>query len=336
MSDATPIAEAAVGRALITGASGFVGRWLIDALHAAGWRVTAAAPTEPGAAALSDGGRAASWVVGDVRETAHLERALERAQPDAIFHLAGVTFVPAAARDPGATAEVNVVAAARLLGLVRERRRAGTLDPTVVVVGSAEQYGRHDERELPLSETAEQRPHSVYAATKAAQEAFALEAWRSDGVRVIATRSFNHSGRGQSPRFLLPGLVGRARALYASVLAGHAPRALMLGNQTPVRDFLHVSDVVAAYIALVARGRPGEVYNVASGEGHDVGSLARRVLRRFSLDVAVESDPELVRPVDVPALVGSPAKLRAHTGWAPALDLDALLDDLVAAPPAPA
>ena len=324
------------GRALVTGASGFVGRWLIDALHAAGWRVTAAAPSMPHGDLLSEAGRAASWVVGDIRETAHLEAALERAQPDAVFHLAGVTYVPTAGRDPGTTAEVNAVAAARLLGLVRERRRAGTLDPTVLVVGSAEQYGRHDERALPLSETAEQRPHTVYAATKVAQEAFALEAWRSDGVRVIATRSFNHSGRGQSSRFLLPGLVGRARALHASRLAGAPPGPLVLGNQTPVRDFLHVSDVVAAYIALVARGRPGEVYNVASGEGHDVGSLARRVLRRFSMDVPVESDPALVRPVDVPALVGSPAKLRAHTGWAPELDLDALLDDLIAAPPAPA
>jgi GDP-4-dehydro-6-deoxy-D-mannose reductase len=318
-------------RALVTGASGFVGRWLLDALADAGWEATALAPAAPEPATLSDGGRAALWLSGDVRDAAHLAEALDAARPDAVFHLAGVTFVPAAGRDPGLAAEVNVVAAARLLGLVRERRRAGALDPVVLVVGSAEQYGRHDAAELPLRETSELRPHTVYAATKVAQEALGLEAWRSDGVRVIATRSFNHSGPGQASRFLLPGLVGRARALRAA--GGAAP--LLVGNQGTVRDFLHVGDVVAAYIALVARGRAGEVYNVASGIGHDVGTLARRVLARFGLDHAVESDPALVRPVDVPALVGDAGTLRAHTGWAPRRDLDALLDALIDAPPPP-
>lgn len=321
------------GRALVTGASGFVGRWLIDALTVAGWQVTAAAPSAPDAATLSEASRGADWVVGDVRDGAHLTAALDAARPDAVFHLAGVTFVPAAGRDPGATAEVNAVAAARLLGLVRERRRAGTLDPTVLIVGSAEQYGRHDADELPLVESAEQRPHTVYAATKVAQEALALEAWRSEGVRVVATRSFNHSGPGQASRFLLPGLVARARRLAA---AGPDAGPLLVGNQDTVRDFLHVSDVVAAYIALAARGCPGDVYNVASGVGRSVGALARIVLARFGLTLPVESDPALVRPVDVPALVGSPAKLQAHTGWAPRRSFEALLDDLIAAPPPPA
>jgi GDP-4-dehydro-6-deoxy-D-mannose reductase len=227
---------------------------------------------------------------------------------------------------------VNVVAAARLLGLVRARRAAGTLDPVVLVTGSAEQYGRHEAPELPLREDAAQRPHTVYAATKVAQEALALQAWRTDGVRVVCTRSFNHSGPGQHARFLLPALATRAAALREAP----APGPLVVGNQTTTRDFLHVSDVVAAYIALVERGAPGEAYNVASGEGHSVGALARRVLARVGLDVPVESDPALVRPADVPALVGDASKLRAATGWAPRRSFDDLLDDLLAAVPAAA
>jgi GDP-4-dehydro-6-deoxy-D-mannose reductase len=151
-------------------------------------------------------------------------------------------------------------------------------------------------------------------------------------VRVIATRSFNHSGPGQSPRFLLPGLVARAVALRA-----RGGDALALGNQAPVRDFLHVADVVAAYIALAERGVPGEAYNVASGAGRSVGEVARRVLDRVGAAARLESDPALVRAADVPALVGSPAKLAAHTGWAPRRTFDDLLDDLIAAAaPAPA
>ena len=268
--------------------------------------------------------QATRWLAGDVRDAVHLGAALDAASPGLIVHLAGVSYVPAAGADPGLAAEVNVVAAARLLGLVRERRRAGTLDPLVLVVGSGEEYGRHD-GEAPLDEQAELRPHTVYAATKVAQEAVALEAWRSEGVRVIATRSFNHSGPGQNPRFLLPGLVGRAIALRDA-----GGDVLRLGNQSPVRDFLHVADVVAAYIALAERGRPGEVYNVASGQGRSVGEVARRVLDRVGADARLESDPALVRPADVPALVGSPAKLAAHTGWAPRRSFDDLLDDLIA------
>lgn len=290
-----------------------------------GWAVTGTSASVPNALASDAAARAATWMAGDVRDAVHLAAALDASRPALIVHLAGVSSVPEAGRDPGAAAEVNVVGAARLLGLVRERRRAGALDPVVLVVGSGEQYGRHDAAALPLDERAEQRPHTVYAATKAAQETVALEAWRSDGVRVIATRSFNHSGPGQNPRFLLPGLVGRALALRAA----HAPRALRMGNQAPVRDFLHVADVVAAYIALAERGRAGEVYNVASGVGQSVGAVARRVLARVGVEATVESDPALVREADVPALVGSPAKLAAHTGWAPAHTFDDLLDALI-------
>lgn len=330
-------------RALVTGAAGFVGRWLLPALVEAGYAVTATAlrhpsddgaPTHGAPPALPDDVR---WVRGDVRDAAHLDAALDAARPDVVFHLAGVTFVPAAGEDPGLATEVNVVAAARLLARVRARKLAGTLDPVVLVTGSAEQYGRHDV-DRPLREDDAQRPHTVYAATKTAQEAFALQAWRADGVRAIATRSFNHSGAGQHPRFLLPALASRALTLRAERARGAGAESLALGNTAPVRDFLHVADVVAAYIALAERGRPGEAYNVASGVGRSVADVAAAVLARAGVDVPIASDPALVRAADVPVLVGDAAKLRADTGWAPTRTFDVLLDDLLAAgsPAAPA
>lgn len=321
-------------RALVTGAAGFVGRYLVRALLREGWQVTGAsssgAPSAPGDADLA----AARWLEGDVRDPAHLAVAVDTAAPDLVVHLAGVSFVPDAERDPGAAVDVNVAGAARLLGAVRVRRKAGTLDPVVVVVGSGEQYGRHDAADLPLAETAELRPHTPYAATKVAQEAVALEAWRSDGVRVVATRSFNHSGPGQNGRFLLPATVRRARALRD--VAPGAPRRLVMGNQSTVRDFLHVEDVVAAYIAVAERGQAGRAYNVCSGVGRSVGDVARLVLDRLGVAGEIVSDPALVRPADVPALVGDPARLTADTGWAPRRTFDDLLHALIAAPDAPA
>lgn len=320
-------------RALVTGAAGFVGQWLVRELLAAGHEVTGLTPVDPSVAATllsTDEQADVDWLMGDVRRTEDVRRALDVAPPDVVYHLAGVSSVTAANSDPGAATEVNVVGAARLLGEVRVRRRVGVLDPAVVIVGSGEQYGRHDKSELPLTEDAEQRPLTVYAATKAAQEVLALEAFRSEGVRVVATRSFNHSGPGQAPGYLLPSLVRRALALRAGAANGGERRAaLSLGNTSSVRDFLHVADVAAAYIALAARGRSGEIYNVSSGVGVSVKELAVQVLAATGVKAPLATDPALARPVDVPALVGDNTRLRDATGWAPTRTLRTLIDDLV-------
>ncbi|MGH7633961.1 MAG: GDP-mannose 4,6-dehydratase, partial [Gemmatimonadaceae bacterium] len=235
-------------------------------------------------------------------------------------------FVPTVSQAPAAALEVNVVAVARLLSEATRRRAAGMLDPTILVVGSGEQYGRHAADAQPLAEQAELRPLNAYAASKTAQEVVALAAHRHDGVRVVATRSFNHSGPGQDPRFLLPALVQRALALRTTG-AGAAP----IGNTSPIRDYLHVADVVRAYVLLVERGTPGEVYNVASGTGTDVATLASRVLALAGVDAKLQVDASLVRPIEVPMLVGAAAKLHATTEWTPERSLDSIILDLLRA-----
>ena len=314
-------------RALVTGASGFVGQWVVRELVERGWEVSGTRLEDPPPrVAPNDPLASARWEVADVRRPEDLARLLDSDKPDAILHLAGVAFVPAAQADPGAAFEVNVVAAARLLGGLKVRRSSGTLDPLVLIIGSGEQYGRHDPTEMPLPESAEQRPHSVYAASKAGQELIALEAFRSAGVRVMATRSFNHSGPGQADRFVLPALVSRALALRSS-----GKRGLPIGNTTTVRDFLHVRDVARAYVDLIERGTPGEVYNVASGIGVDVGTLAQRVLALVGIDAILNTDAALVRPAEVPVLIGDAIKLRRATGWSPRFTLDSIIEDLIRA-----
>lgn len=313
-------------RALVTGAAGFAGQWVCRELIARGWEVHGTSLDAPPTVQPGDPLAAVRWRVVDVRRGEDLATLLDTGPFHAILHLAGVAFLPTAQADPGAALEVNVIAAARLLAAVKARRAAGTMDPVVLVIGSGEQYGRHDASEMPLAETAEQRPHSVYAASKAAQEQIALEAFRSGGVRVIATRSFNHSGAGQSDRYLLPALVCRALALRTS-----GGTALKVGNTTPVRDFLHVKDVARAYAELIVRGAAGEVYNVASGEGVDVATLAERVLALVGAHAILSTDAALVRPADVPTLVGDATRLRRATDWSPQFTLDSIIEDLIRA-----
>jgi len=317
-----------VPTALVTGAGGFVGQWLCQALLHRGWEVTGttvgAAPA-PGVLGV-DELASVRWRGIDLRpgvDRRTLSGLLDRVRPDAIFHLAAIAFVPAAGEDPMRALDTNVTAAVRLVDAMRLHRAAGTLDASLLVIGSAEQYGRRDDAR-PITEHDELRPRTFYAATKCAQEAFALAAARADGIRVVATRSFNHSGRGQAPEFLLPALVRRAIAARV-----HPDAPVPIGNVEPVRDFLHVEDVVSAYISLVERGRPGEVYNVSSGVGVTVGEIAAEVLSRAGVTGPLTVEDSLRRTVDVPFLVGDNSKLRADTGWQPARTRTAIIDDLL-------
>ncbi len=311
-------------RALVTGGSGFVAQWAMRGMLERGWSVSAAGiGALPTAGLLEREERdAIAWRSMDLTQQADVAATVSAAVPDVVLHLAAVSHVPEAMANPGYAYEVNTVGTVRLLAEVRRQRLAGAADPVVLVVGSAEQYGRHGEAEMPLGEDAEQRPLTAYAASKVAQEVAALQASRSDGLRVVCTRSFNHSGTGQAPHFLLPSIVRRALALPAG-------GTLRIGNGDTVRDFLHVADVVEGYLLLLERGTPGEAYNVSSGEGASVRALAAAVLQRLGITADIESDPALARAADVPVQVGNNSKLRRATGWAPRRTRDDIIDDLI-------
>jgi GDP-4-dehydro-6-deoxy-D-mannose reductase len=306
-------------RALITG-GGFVAQWLARALLARGDEVFVAGlagMTLPILTAAES--QRAHRIDADFRSASQVEAAVGASRPDLVFHLAGISFPPQAEQEPDATRDVNVGGAVRLLDAVEAHRLA----PLVLVVGSGVQYGRHDSAEMPLDEATELRPMGVYASTKTDQEAAALGYHARAGLRVICTRSFNHSGVGHAAHFLLPSLVERASAIRRG-----AEPCLRLGNDS-VRDYLHVDDVVTAYLSLAERGRAGEVYNVASGKGVSVRQLASDVLQRAGVSAEISMEPALVRASDIPILIGSPAKLSRDTGWKPVKTHADIIDDLL-------
>jgi GDP-4-dehydro-6-deoxy-D-mannose reductase len=190
------------------------------------------------------------------------------------------------------------------------------------VASTAEVYGRGPL--TPRRETDATAPVSSYAASKLAAEIAALEVHRRTGLKVVVSRAFAHTGKGQDARFVVPAL---ARRLLVARRA-KAP-VIKVGNLEPVREFMHVADVAEAYCRLLERGRAGEVYNVASGQGISLRDLLDRLMEIVGHRVIPEADPELVRAADIPYLVGDAAKLAAATQWTPRVGLDELLHEVV-------
>jgi GDP-4-dehydro-6-deoxy-D-mannose reductase len=201
---------------------------------------------------------------------------------------------------------LHVVAAARRHGAER-----------VLVVGSAEEYGRVDPALPAVTEDAPLRPITPYGVSKVAASFVALQAWLGSALPTIRVRPFNHTGPGQRADFLVPALAARIAEAEDT-----GSRTVAVGALDPVRDLTDVRDVVRAYRLLVAHAREGEVYNVCRGTGVTVGELARRMLASARGPCELRTDPGLVRPVEVPRLVGDATKLRRATGWEPRIDLD--------------
>jgi GDP-4-dehydro-6-deoxy-D-mannose reductase len=290
-------------RALITGGEGFVGQWLAAHLKESGDEV-----------AIID-------IETDVADAVAVRRAMIDVSPDAVYHLAAMTHVGESWENPSQVLRVNVLGTAEILAAAR----ALPANPRVLVVSSAEVYGVVAPDQLPLDEDTPTVPSSPYAASKLAAEAVALQAWRGYGQRVVVVRPFNHIGPGQSPNFFVPAL---AKRIVDARRSGST--SLRVGTLTTRRDFTDVRDVVAAYRLLIERGVPGEVYNVCSGRDVAMSEVAAQLLALAGSVLTLETDPELVRPVDVPVLRGDASRLRSVTGWQPTIPLAATLADVLA------
>ncbi len=293
-------------RALVTGASGFVGRYLVEALRREGAEIVACGgPNEK-----------TGLLPLDLADLASIRAALDIARPEFVFHLAAQTFVPESFASPSATYETNAIGTARLTQAVRDYGRSGEPMPRIVFTSSAEVYGRREAADFPLRETLALRPATPYAASKAAAEAILFAEARAFALDVVVARAFNHIGPGQSDRFVVPSLAHQ----LAAIAAGGAP-LLLVGNLNAARDFLDVRDVVAAYLSLAREGESGQAYNVCSGAAVKVRDLLRELIAIAGVPVEVREDPQRMRPLDVPLFVGSAEKLHARTGWVPAIPL---------------
>lgn len=306
-------------RLLITGADGFVGRWLTREALQQGWDVTAV---------IGPGGTPPSaWLERRGSEVEHFEADLDSLAAitriasvpcDALVHLAAVASGAEARRDPERATRINSVASVMLLTQVHELARR----PRLLMVSTGEVYGAGHEG--PIPEAAPRAPVSPYATSKAMAEEAIEDLAPGMELDVMIARPFTHTGPGQAPLYVLPALAARLRE--AKRTGAHE---VSTGNLDAIRDFLDVRDVVRAYLLLLEHGATGAVYNVASGEGRHLGQAFQRLAELVGVRAEAVLDPALARPADIPILIGDPSRLQAATGWAPQIPFDQTLRDLV-------
>lgn len=297
-------------RALVTGASGFAGGYLVHHLLGLGYEVVGG--VHGVRADVPDGCRP---VALDVTDRESLREIVAETRPDEVYHLAGI------ARPVGGSVgefyEVNFGGALNLLEAVREHApEAG-----VLLVGSAYAYGRVDR---PIPETEPLSPMNHYGVSKASADLLAY-CYALEGMNVVRARPFNHSGPGQSPDFVLPTLIEQ----FAEIEAGKRETKVRLGNLESVRDFSDARDVARGYHLALQKGRSGEPYNFGSGRGTSVRELFELVREEAGLGVELEVEPSRVRATDIPYLVADVSKAREELGWEVEISLERTLRDML-------
>jgi GDP-4-dehydro-6-deoxy-D-mannose reductase len=299
---------------LVTGAAGFAGSHVVQMLAGAGniigW--TRATPPPEEIAPL------AAWQQVDLLDRDAVRTAISRAKPDAVYHCAGAPNVAHSWRDTVSPLSNNVLGTHILLDALR---RAGS-GCRVVIPSSATVYAPSTSS---LTEESPVAPVNPYALSKLAQEQLGLISGREDGIEVIVTRSFNHTGPRQSAAFAAPNM---ARQI-ALIEAGAVEPMIKVGNLDAQRDMTDVRDMARAYAGLMEKGTPSTIYNVASGVARSMKSILEALVARARVTVRIETDPALLRPSDTPVLLGDASRLRTTTGWEPQIPFDRTLDDLL-------
>jgi len=302
-------------KALVTGAVGFVGKYLITHLKSLGWEVNATKlPKENKIENVP-------FYDLDILDRTCVHSLLDRLQPDCLFHLVAQSSVALSWENPALTVDINVKGAVNLLETIRGMKTP----PRVLLVGSGEEYGYVMPEELPIREDTLLRPGNIYACTKVAQNLLGSIYARAYKLDIIMVRAFNHTGPGQLDTFA----VSHFCKQIAEAEAGLQPPVIKVGNLSARRDFTDVRDIVKAYSILVQKGRAGEVYNVGSGKALSMREVLDIALSLAKIQITVEEDINLIRVSDTPVIQADISHLTRETGWEPVIPLRDTIADML-------
>jgi GDP-4-dehydro-6-deoxy-D-mannose reductase len=255
----------------------------------------------------------------DLLDRDRVDSLVREIQPQWVFHLAALSSPAASWDDPAATIATNAGLEANLLAAVVKQKPM----PRVVVVGSADEYGRPAGRARRLNEATPLQPLTPYGVSKVTQDLLALQYHLSHGLATIRMRPFNHAGPRQAPHFAVASFAQQ----IARIELGTQPPILKVGNLEARRDFTDVRDIVRAYLLAAEKGKPGEVYNIGSGTASRLRELVDILLRMTRARITLEVDPQRQHPVEAEVYVCDARRFERLTGWRPRIGVERMLRD---------
>ena len=300
-------------KCLITGAGGFLGRHLAFYLAEKGHKVFAA---QRGSVGLSQQG----GVVGvrlDVTDKNAIFKAVDEIKPDTIYHLAGQSLILPSWKDPENTFRINVMGTVNLFEAVIH---AG-ISPTILVACSSAEYKAKSDGTAVTEEDALE-PSSPYAVSKMAQDYLCMVYLRRFNLRIIRMRPFLVTGPGKKQDVccqFAQGIVDIENGLQ---------KELKVGNLNAVRDFLDYRDALEAIDLMTTKGKPGDVYNLCSGQGTQIAELLKKMVQLARTEIKVVQDKSLLRPLDEAIRIGNKDKLTS-LGWKINFNLEQTLEKIL-------
>jgi len=300
---------------LVTGASGFIGRYLSSYACARGHEVVGTYLSAPELSSRIPTDRKIRWLPLDLRDGDAIRRLVEEVRPEAVFHLGAQAYAKRAWADPIDTFATNVAGTIHLYEALRQHPPARG----VLLAASAAAYGIAPR--LPISEEAPLWATNPYGVSKACQEAVSFQYAKNFGLRIVRARLFGTTG---------PGKAGDALNDFAQQVArlerGGRPAELRVGNLSPKRDVSDVRDAVPALWTLFERGTSEQAVNVGAGVSYPVQQIVDRLVELATVPLTVKVDTALLRPTDEPDNVADVRRLRAM-GHAPRVPWETTIRD---------
>jgi|SRR5579885_74641 len=309
-------------RVLITGASGFVGGYLAQhLLQLGGYEIYGTYRNESSkdASAVKD---KITFLQADLQDKEQLKKVLSDIKPEGIFHLAAQAAIGESIKNPLQTLHNNIDAELLLFEVLRDLQMTQT---KVLIVLSADVYGYVQPEDLPIDENTPFRPGNPYAVSKVACDFLAYQYWRSYKLPIVRVRPFTHIGPGQKTGFVTSDFAKQ----IAEIEKGKQEPIIRVGNLDAKRDFTDVRDIVRAYALLMEKGETGDVYNIGSGVSHKIEEVLMYFVDHAKVKVSKETDPNKLRPSDIPDFVADYSKLNKLTGWKPEIPFATSLQEIL-------
>ena len=309
-------------KVLITGISGFAGSHLAEFLLNKGYKVYGTFYDKSTFSNLNGFIDKITLFECDIRNYDILKKIIRKVRPDEIYHLAAISFVPTSLKNPKLTFDTNLYGTLNLYQVVIEQK----INPKILFVGSADEYGLVKESDLPIKETRPLHPMNPYAISKMSSDFLSYFYFKNYHFDIIRVRSFNHIGPRQAPDFVCPSFAKQIVEIEKGI---KREPIIMVGNLEAKRDFTDVRDMVRAYWLAVQKGEMGEVYNICSERTVQIKELLNKFLKLSSKKIEVMEDPKRMRPSDNPVLQGDFSKFRERCGWKPEIPLDKTFKDIL-------